>query len=403
MRTLQFGGQVVLCWLVFVYKVRHLWADRRNPFLAGYCISIATVATSVTLSVPGVQHALERATGILAIWAFAAVFVVYPVVLMTLLLWQHPMSVARRMMRPHFAFAAAVLLTMVVLDIFGSQERYLAQISIYAEQPEVLYGTTPYVREASLVYAVGMGFGTVCLAVQFWRQARIVDRRWLQRGLRWLAVGCWICLVDVAAFGVVIVGLRFGTLITLVQIAYPLTADLGYLTLAVASTMPIWGPWIDCWRGYRRLRPLWQALTRAHPDVRLDPPAWTRLDQWSPWRLHYRLYRRVVEIRDGLLALRPYMSPPEIAAGAVADPLIKQAAVTAAQIRTALGAHKAGQAPHELQIPYDGMGGEDMATELDWLLLVAYALDHPYRDYDSGRSAPGQPHDPIAGPMPATA
>jgi len=63
--------------------------------------------------------------------------------------------------------------------------------------------------------------------------------------------------------------------------------------------------------GYRDLAPLWQALYNATPSIALDPPAGavgTAL--LLPFRhlreLDGQLYRRVIEIRDGGLALRPF-------------------------------------------------------------------------------------------------
>jgi hypothetical protein len=54
------------------------------------------------------------------------------------------------------------------------------------------------------------------------------------------------------------------------------------------------------WIAYWRLRPLWAAMLQAVPYVRL------RADQGSGFGIRWRLLRRVVEIRDAELALRPY-------------------------------------------------------------------------------------------------
>jgi hypothetical protein len=61
------------------------------------------------------------------------------------------------------------------------------------------------------------------------------------------------------------------------------------------------------WYAYWRLYPLWAVLRRAIPEIVLPPdPAMRR-------SIRYRLYRRVIEIRDAQLALRPYAEPERIA------------------------------------------------------------------------------------------
>lgn len=66
------------------------------------------------------------------------------------------------------------------------------------------------------------------------------------------------------------------------------------------------------WYAYWRLYPLWAVLRRAIPEIVLPPdPAMRR-------SIRYRLYRRVIEIRDAQLALRPYAEPERVARAAAA-------------------------------------------------------------------------------------
>ncbi len=102
--------------------------------------------------------------------------------------------------------------------------------------------------------------------------------------------------------------------------------------------------------------------------------------------LNYRLYRRVIEIRDGLLALRSYRDP-EVrirarqcgeAAGLTGDEL--RAAVAAAQLKAALNAKA-----QERAVPANSRGsaddreifelrrGNDLTTEAAWLGQIARA------------------------------
>ena len=62
------------------------------------------------------------------------------------------------------------------------------------------------------------------------------------------------------------------------------------------------------YRSLRRLYPLWDGLRQAVPGIALDPvPTWA--DRLDPRDLRMRLYRRVIEIRDGYMALSPVDVP----------------------------------------------------------------------------------------------
>jgi hypothetical protein len=54
------------------------------------------------------------------------------------------------------------------------------------------------------------------------------------------------------------------------------------------------------WSAYWRLYPLWHLLCRAVPEIELP------LDPAMRWDIRYRLHRRIIEIRDAQLILRPY-------------------------------------------------------------------------------------------------
>lgn len=87
--------------------------------------------------------------------------------------------------------------------------------------------------------------------------------------------------------------------------------------LAVAGATATWwggllaapGRLLRAHRAHRALEPLWSALHEAHPEIALAPPT-------APGRAggglgglrqaEFALYRRVIEIHDGRLSLRPY-------------------------------------------------------------------------------------------------
>jgi hypothetical protein len=157
--------------------------------------------------------------------------------------------------------------------------------------------------------------------------------------------------------------------------------------IVVGSTLPAWGPrvgipalhrWAGQYRAHRRLYPLWRALVRATPEIALVPPPSALADALAVRDLGFRLYRRVIEIRDGRLALRPYLHPvmPERAralcaaagvSGEEADAVVEAAGLAAAMEAKARGG-PASLIP--LSLGTAG-GGADVDSEVALLEQVA--------------------------------
>ncbi|GAA4864111.1 DUF6545 domain-containing protein [Saccharopolyspora rosea] len=86
---------------------------------------------------------------------------------------------------------------------------------------------------------------------------------------------------------------------------------------------------------------------------------------------HWRLARRLVEIRDGLLLLAPYRDPALDAElrTASADPAV----VEAARVAAALSAHRRGAPPRPDPPEPPAVQAADVASETAWLRRVARA------------------------------
>jgi hypothetical protein len=157
------------------------------------------------------------------------------------------------------------------------------------------------------------------------------------------------------------------------------------VVLAVAgATLSAWGPslaapvrWLRAYRGYRRIEPLWTVLRDAVPGIALDPAR-------GLGGVEFALYRRVIEIRDGHLALRPYFDPGlpsrvEALARRQGVPAADVVATTeAAALAAALVASEAG---HRYQSDdADGPAGApvdaDVLAEAAWLVRVTRAWRH---------------------------
>lgn len=149
-----------------------------------------------------------------------------------------------------------------------------------------------------------------------WRWAAKADLPWLRRGLRIHTVGCVFGLV----FCVHVMGYQLAEAVGITPPWVELEADgalvaLSLLPAFVGVTAPVWGPRVERiaraarhYRHRRRLYPLWRLLSGS--TVTLDPPRseWHDRLRLRPGQQHDLVYRRVIELWDGLLALHPTMS-----------------------------------------------------------------------------------------------
>ncbi|MET9258631.1 MAB_1171c family putative transporter [Amycolatopsis sp. NPDC004079] len=153
------------------------------------------------------------------------------------------------------------------------------------------------------------------------------------------------------------------------------------VTLAAAgATLSAWGPrlgapvrWLRAYLRYRRLGPLWTMMRKAVPGIVLN----------TGGGVHLALYRRIIEIRDGHLALREHFDPAvaERAAyiarrtGIAPDRI--PAAIEAASIVAALAAHREGRR-FGTAADYRPPGlAPTIAAETAWLTAVSRELRWP--------------------------
>ncbi len=151
---------------------------------------------------------------------------------------------------------------------------------------------------------------------------------------------------------------------------WPSFGQMTFLLCIVGSTagtsIPAWraaSTTIRQARALRELRPLWEALTRHYPDVALGMS--------GPIRV--RLYRRVVEIQDGMLSLTSIAPPPT-------SHVPRE---VAAWIASSLELARSGQGAG---VPSGVIPGPDFAGDIEketaWLRQVAVT----YRKVGGGRT-----------------
>ena len=132
---------------------------------------------------------------------------------------------------------------------------------------------------------------------------------------------------------------------------------------------------MSTYRAHRKLYLLWSDLREITPEIALDPASSEFHDRLRLRDLDFRLYRRVIEIRDGRLALRPFLDA-DVARQAREDALRGglddrdlEAAVEARVLATGI------ENARQLRLPDDVLaasqhGGTDFMSEVDWLLRV---------------------------------
>ncbi|GAB1510456.1 MAB_1171c family putative transporter [Actinophytocola sp. KF-1] len=242
--------------------------------------------------------------------------------------------------------------------------------NIEPASPWVFEYVLAYVLAQLPVYAAIMWLGL--------RYARLADTTALRVALRMVVAGTAIAAVYLVNKAVLSASYRVGFADPFGHTSFagkvlPTTA---YLLVLIGAPLPAAVAWLGRYRRFLRLGPLWRALYRADPAIALDPPSVP--DFLVLGRLRLRLYRRVIEIRDGLLALRPYRDPA--VAATARDRATRagltgpehDAAVEAAVVAAALRARAEGRTPRG-----DGetavTGGADLAGETEFLGRVARA------------------------------
>jgi hypothetical protein len=367
-------------WAAVVYRFADLRRDWRSPALRALCAALTCIALTTTITIPAVALLVDDITGLtnLAILSAQICIVLFSAsVQWLLLLWSYPPAEARRRARRRVPLLLVILVAMAVLFLLAPLDEHTTSLA-------GRYAGQPYVAEYLAVYLGAVLFGQAAIARLGWRYAKISGRPWLRRGLRITVVGAVVGMGFCLSKAIYLVGVRFGVPVGPVELAAPVFAACSGMLLVVGLTLPAWGPrlapaaaTLRRYRYHRQLAPLWTALYRAVPEIALVPPS-GRPDWFVTHDLDFRLYRRVIEIRDGRLALRPYLDERVTAtalrlgrdaglSGPELDATV-EAAVLAAAIR----------AKHEERAAdsgsLDAPGGSDLPGELAWLVAVATAF-----------------------------
>jgi hypothetical protein len=332
-----------------------LWLDRgrrsdpilRHGYLFGALLGTA-LALTAPLSARPAAHVLPNLS--LLVLAADQLKVVAVGALATSAYWTLPEPVARRSARRQGSLTALVCAGEIAAFLMAGPTRSGDTVSV-----------TEAGRGALVVYIVLFTLHcTWCLVVfgtLMVRAAGYAGRGVLRLGLLLMAAAAVAGLVwtsdnlnDIAT--VLAHGSEDGAESTLSAVAAVVCVSLGFSGGTASAWAGPLGRRIERRRARRdcvRLAPLWEAVTAALPAVELRPrtgPA-ARDAGSVPSDALFARYRRVIEIRDGQLALSPYVHPqvPEWVALATAHlaGAEREATAEAAFLAAALEAAAAGR------------------------------------------------------------
>ncbi len=361
------AGIAILC---AVHAAVRLWRDRSltqaMPVLcmlaAGAALAL-TAANPVSLQVPPTAPSIAWASstlGLLATWMFLGVMDA-----VTSDTGTHPGILAI----PVLGAASAGLLQMALRAVPGAGTR--PDLSFLVGQLVLLTYYCP---------------GLWRIATLAWQCSRRIKTGHLHVGMRAVSYA--------AAAELVLILLRSATIIERssgVPVARPELAAIGaaeavaVIQIIGGATISAWFPGLAkltqqglLWYAYWRLHLLWATLRRAVPQVELPRQSGTRFN------VRYRLHRRVIEIRDAQLLLRPYWRSDiagQAAAAARSAGLTEpkhSAVVEAAVIVTAVNARQQGSPPRHDDIPAEHPSAlsNGLRAEAAHLILVSRAMRH---------------------------
>ncbi|WP_163568814.1 MAB_1171c family putative transporter [Fodinicola feengrottensis] len=375
------------CLAALVVKTRELCRDPRNLSMRSLCLVLSGLTVSVGIQ-PFVT-AIDQGTGISRLGSFigqCAVLVAAGAGQVFLIRIYRATPAAESESRWRHALLLVILAASVVMFVLSPLDPEkgvgaAGHLSLLPRPYLYLYLYFGYVA-VTLVAVIRM-----CL-----RYAALTEQKALRTGLRILVAGCTAGLAYIAASVVARTMQDFHLNVN--SWKGPVTTPL-YLTtdalILIGCVFPAWAPQLGAgWRWFanrragRRLQPLWLALYRAIPEIALVPL--TSGGSWSDTRL--QLYRQVIEIRDGQLALRPYVDPRasrislELAQNSRLTARQRAAVAEAAALAAAIEAKINGIPPGDYGSagqpePPGGADVADFAAEIAWLQQVARAFRSP--------------------------
>ncbi|MEU8232639.1 MAB_1171c family putative transporter [Actinoplanes sp. NPDC048967] len=380
------GIVLVLLWGTVVARLPAVWRDAQQRAMWATLFSLSLAKTVAT---PGVNatvsewipqsQVIPHVLGVLA-----AFFLLRFVSLITDYDAKHPYAARYQQL-----LAASVLVALIILIS-------VTPGGIKTRASELWDTDIP--PTAAAYWMVLNGYLGAVLAITtalFWRTSRSASAALLRNGLRAMALGTFLVAVYAAVKTGAIVAHSLGARMPIERAEPAANAlrTIGTIICLIGVTVPASGKLRSVFHAYRSLwalRPLWGVMRQTFPDVILFPRRRALLELAGVDEVQLRLYRRVIEIRDGMLTLRDYLPAGALdeARKYVGD---RPALVEACGIALALRLHQSGAPPIENGDRWADIGGE-IADEVAWLSAVsaAFRRDEPAA-FAARRPAPAAP------------
>lgn len=297
------GALLTLLWATVLVRFPTLWCDAQQRAIWA---TLCTLALAKTIATPGVNAQLRDVAGqpqVIPhlIGVATAFFLLRFISLITDYYSSRPRAARRQMLLA--IVVAAVLLTLIMVTPGGIKTKGTE-----------LMGTATAPSAAAYWVTLNGYLGTVLAiaAVLFWRISRSAPAGLLRNGLRAITVGMLIMAVYATLKTALIVAHAFGVTIDVESIeptANGLRAT-GTILAVIGAAVPATGKIRSIVRAYRSLwalHPLWRVMRRTFPEIILFSRRRALVELAGVDDVNLRLYRRVIEIRDGMLALRDYL------------------------------------------------------------------------------------------------
>ncbi|GHG80794.1 MAB_1171c family putative transporter [Streptomyces griseocarneus] len=365
---------LVIASMGFLFLLRDLKNNRKDRALVLLSLVFLSSALSFIIALPPIWRQIDAALGVPSIavpLAQSCVMLVLVFQTSVVAYWAFPLAEARRRSKI-FGIAGAA----AIAGLFAT----FSQIDPDDFSHFLVRG--PFYKAYLGIYIAAYTLAQTYLAVKCWQQARRSVNSWVSASLRIITVGAVITVGQSVIRTADLVADAFGSsadswlaLAWLCGDAGALLTLLGYfLPTLVDRVRGVYG-WANEHYVYKRLGPLWEALYAATPSI-AAVPAKSQLRALVQLRpISFSLYRRITEIRDGMIELRPYLNADvreeaehRHGTQGLKDPDLA-AAVVAEQIREALASHSQKQVAAELTEYADVRVSPETTDEDKHLLL----------------------------------
>lgn len=307
-QTVLSAGTILLIWGSFLWRLRTLRWWPRDSVQRSFCGALLALGLAMTVFHPPVYRAIDRTTGIpnfarlmgnslgvVSAWAFQ--------------------PVTTKLLRYQARGRGILSSVWLMIGTIGVMIFLFSQMTIPQSAPsdfQERYGAAPYVAEYRIVLFAYIGlalYNLFALSLRNGEVIRSINQAHRRLWARLQTVG-WGLGTAYAANECIYVLLRHTRFARNVPYDVRLANVLlcGFLA-AVLSGGPLeLAHWVSQYWSLRQLYPLWRDLYRGMPQIALNPPPSERADRLTVRDISFRLYRRVTEIHDGMMALQPHIS-----------------------------------------------------------------------------------------------